>query len=207
MTQRKEHWQQVYSTKATDTVSWYQEHATLSLRLIQATGVAPSGAVIDVGGGASTLVDDLLAQGYTHLTVLDLAGAALDATRQRLGARADQVTWLEADITRTGLPSHAYDIWHDRAVFHFLTDPVDRRAYVWTARDAVKPGGHLIVGTFTEDGPERCSGLPVIRYSADALLAAFGEGFTLERQERELHHTPFGTVQPFLYCCLRRTGP
>lgn len=203
--QRKEHWEQVYSTRATDAVSWFQSHATASLELIRTTGVPPSAALIDVGGGTSTLVDDLLATGYTNLTVLDLAIAALDAARRRLGAAADRVTWREADITRADLPTQAYALWHDRAVFHFLTEPADRRAYVDAVSHAVKSGGHVLVATFAEDGPERCSGLPVLRYSAEALLAAFGEGFTLMRHERETHHTPFGTVQPFNYCWLRKT--
>jgi SAM-dependent methyltransferase len=203
---RKEHWEQVYSTRATDAVSWFQPRATVSLELIRATGVPTTAALIDVGGGASTLVDDLLALGYADLTVLDLAGAALDAAQRRLGPRADRVTWLEADITTAKLPAQAYDIWHDRAVFHFLTEPTDRRAYVDAVLHALRPGGHLLVATFAEDGPERCSGLPVVRYGADALLAEFGPSFRLVRQLRESHHTPFDTVQPFNYCWLRKTA-
>lgn len=202
--QQKDHWEKVYSTKPTDGVSWYQEHADRSLDLIRGTGVRPDASIIDVGGGASTLVDDLLREGYASLTVLDLSGAALAAARTRLGQRASEVTWLEADITRVGLPAQAYDVWHDRAVFHFLTSEDDRKAYVETVLRAVKPGGHVIVATFAEDGPLQCSGLPVRRYSADELHAEFGQPFTLLRHQREEHHTPFGTVQKFVYCYCRR---
>lgn len=205
--QPKEHWERVYTTKPADGVSWFQDHAEQSLRLIRGTGVPLSAAVIDVGGGASTLVDDLLQDGYARLTVLDLSAAALAAARRRLGARADAVQWLEANITTTTLPAHAYDVWHDRAVFHFLTTPQERQAYVEAVLRAVKPGGHVIVATFAADGPTECSGLPVMRYSADELHAEFGAPFTLLRHEQEEHHTPFGTVQKFVYCyCLKRAS-
>ena len=202
----KQHWEHVYETKATDTVSWYQEHAARSLEMIHETGVSKQAAIIDVGGGASTLVDDLLAEGYSDLTVLDLSGAALAAARHRLGALAGKVTWLEADVTRIPLPRHHYDIWHDRAVFHFLTDARDREAYVQRVFHAVKPGGHVIVATFAEDGPEQCSGLPVMRYTADQLHNQFGAAFRLERHSKEAHHTPAGKVQQFVYCYCRVTG-
>jgi SAM-dependent methyltransferase len=205
--QPKEHWERVYTTKPTDGVSWFQDHAEQSLRLIRGTGAPLSAAVIDVGGGASTLVDDLLQDGYWRLTVLDLSAAALAAARRRLGARADAVQWLEANITTAALPAHAYDVWHDRAVFHFLTTPQERQAYVEAVLRAVKPGGHVIVATFAADGPAECSGLPVMRYSADELHAEFGAPFTLLRHEQEEHHTPFGTVQKFVYCyCLKRAS-
>jgi len=203
--QSKEHWEHVYSTKATDAVSWFQEHAENSLRLIQGTGTSPAAAIIDIGGGASTLVDDLLARGYSNLTVLDLSATALSAAQNRLASRADLVTWVEADITRAELPAHAIDVWHDRAVFHFLTASQDRHAYVQAVLRAVKPGGHVIVATFAEDGPTQCSGLPVMRYSADELHAEFGEPFTLVQHEKESHHTPFGTVQQFTYCYCRKS--
>jgi SAM-dependent methyltransferase len=202
--QPKEHWERVYSTKATDAVSWFQAHAYRSLRLIEATGVSKEAPIIDVGGGASTLVDDLLARQYRNVTVLDLSAAALDSAKARLGARAGSVTWLQGDITQTGLPVHAYDLWHDRAVLHFLTAAEDRQAYVKTATDSLKPGGHAIIATFAEDGPLRCSGLPVMRYSAADLHAEFAEAFTLVSHERELHRTPFGTTQQFTYCWLRK---
>lgn len=201
--QPKEHWERVYATKATDAVSWFQAHAEQSMRLIRGTGVPLSGSIIDVGGGASTLVDDLLRDGYTALSVLDLSAAALAAARHRLGARADAVQWIEANITKADLPLHAYDVWHDRAVFHFLTDAVARQAYVDAVLRAVKPGGHVIVATFAEDGPTQCSGLPVMRYSADELHAEFGAPFTLLAHEREEHHTPNGAVQSFVYCYCR----
>jgi len=200
----KTHWETVYSSKSTEAVSWFQPHADLSLNLIKATGVGRGAAIIDVGGGASTLVDDLVAEGYADLTVLDLSAAALKAARKRLGAEADRVCWLEADITKAALPASRYDIWHDRAVFHFLTAPADRDAYVRTVLRAVKPGGHVIVATFAEDGPLQCSGLPVMRYRADELHDQFGAAFTLLQHQKEEHHTPFGTVQQFVYCYCRR---
>ncbi len=162
--------------------------------------------IIDVGGGASTLVDDLVANGYTDLTVLDLSAAALNAARKRLGAQESKVRWIEADITRVELPANRYDIWHDRAVFHFLTDAADRAAYVQTVLRSVKPGGHVIVATFGEDGPLQCSGLPVMRYSADELHDQFGAAFQLLDHRREEHHTPSGAVQQFVYCYCRRTN-
>jgi SAM-dependent methyltransferase len=201
--ERKDHWEQVYSTKPTDGVSWFQAHAEQSLRLIAATGVQLSASIIDVGGGASTLVDDLLARGYTSLAVLDISAAALQAARSRLGAAADRVQWLEGDITTLELPLHSYDVWHDRAVFHFLTSPEQRQAYVRNVLRAVRPGGHVIVSTFADDGPLQCSGLPVMRYSADALHAEFGTQFELVRHEEEAHRTPAGKTQKFVYCYCR----
>ena len=200
----KQHWEQVYSSKASDAVSWFQPHAELSLRLIHQTGLGKDAAIIDVGGGASTLVDDLVAEGYRDVTVLDLSGAALEVAKRRLGARADRVHWLEGDITQVDFPLHRYDIWHDRAVFHFLTDPDDRQAYVEQALHALRPGGHAIVATFAEDGPEKCSGLQVMRYAPDALHAEFGEPFQLLEHVREEHHTPAGAAQQFVYCYCRK---
>lgn len=204
--QAKDHWEKVYSTKATDAVSWFQEHADCSLDLIKATGVGCDAAIIDVGGGASTLTDDLLANGFTNLSVLDLSAIALTAARNRLGSRASGVRWIEADILRANLPADQFDVWHDRAVFHFLTAPEDRAAYVRAVFHSVKPGGHVIVATFAEDGPGQCSGLPVMRYRADELHAEFGESFSLSGHRKETHHTPFGTVQQFVYCYCRRVG-
>jgi ubiquinone/menaquinone biosynthesis C-methylase UbiE len=201
--QSKDHWEQVYTTKGETDLSWFQEHARQSVDLIERTGVSKDAGIIDVGGGASTLVDDLLGKGYSNLTVLDLSEAALAAARARLGASARGVTWLVGDITHIELTQHAYDVWHDRAVFHFLTEPREREAYVRAVLRAVKPGGHVIVATFAEDGPQKCSGLPVMRYSADGLHAEFGAPFKLLQQEREEHHTPSGTVQKFIYCLCR----
>ena len=201
---RKQHWELVYSTKASDTVSWFQDHADQSLRLIHNTGLSKDAAIIDVGGGASTLVDDLLAEGYCDLTVMDLSSAALAVARQRLVKHADCVDWVEGDITQAEFPIHQFDIWHDRAVFHFLTEPADRQAYVDRVMRAVRPGGHVIVATFAEDGPDKCSGLPVMRYQPDALHAEFGDAFLLIEHEKEAHHTPSGSVQQFVYCYCRK---
>jgi 2-polyprenyl-3-methyl-5-hydroxy-6-metoxy-1,4-benzoquinol methylase len=200
----KEHWETVYTTKATDEVSWFQPHARLSLDLIKAAAADKDAGIIDVGGGASTLVDDLLAEGYRDLTVLDLSAAALHAARQRLGAQEGRVRWIEADITQVDLPGKRYDIWHDRAVFHFLTEQKQRDTYVRTVFNAVKPGGHVIVATFGEDGPLQCSGLPVMRYRAEDLHDEFGDAFTLVKHQKEEHHTPSGKVQQFVYCYCRR---
>ena len=200
----KEHWEAVYTSKATDEVSWFQPHARLSLDLIGTAAADKDAGIIDVGGGASTLVDDLLAEGYRDLTVLDLSAAALHAARRRLGMQESKVRWIEADITEVDLPRKRYDVWHDRAVFHFLTTARQRDAYVRTVFNAVKPGGHVIVATFAEDGPLQCSGLPVMRYRADELHDEFGDAFTLLKHQKEEHHTPSGKVQQFVYCYCRR---
>lgn len=203
MTDRRQHWEQVYSDKAVDQVSWFQPHATSSLRLI-ADCAGTDAHIIDVGGGASVLVDDLLDAGYRNLTVLDLADSALATSRQRLGERARQVQWIAGDVTRVALPAALYDVWHDRAVFHFLTDPDDRARYVEQVLKSVKPGGHVIVATFGPGGPLQCSGLDVVRYAPDTLHAEFGAPFRLIRHETEIHHTPAGKEQDFVYCyCVR----
>jgi SAM-dependent methyltransferase len=198
------HWETVYGTKAPDAVSWFRPHLENSLALIERVAANRSTAIIDVGGGASTLVDDLLARGYQNLTVLDIAATALEATKKRLGSAAERVDWLVADMTQVGLPPHTYDVWHDRAVFHFLTALEQRIAYVEKAASAVKHGGHLIVGTFGLDGPAKCSGLDVVRYNAKSLHGEFGERFDLVESLEELHNTPFGSTQQFLYCLLKR---
>jgi ubiquinone/menaquinone biosynthesis C-methylase UbiE len=203
----KEHWNHIYRTRQVDEVSWYQAHPNSSLRLIRAAGVPKTAKIIDVGGGASRLVDELLADGYSELTVLDVSATALDATRERLGARASAVRWIEADITRVDFPPSEYDVWHDRAVFHFLTSAKDRDAYVSAVLKAVKRGGHVIIATFAEDGPDHCSGLPVMRYSADALHCAFGASFELMAEEKEGHETPKGVIQQFVYCYCRKIEP
>ncbi len=203
MTERHQHWEAVYSNKATDQVSWFQPHAASSLRLI--TDCTNTDAhIIDVGGGASVLVDDLLDAGYRNLTVLDLAQAALAVSQARLGERAKPVQWLAGDVTQVDLPIAQYDVWHDRAVFHFLTDPEDRARYVAQVLKSVKPGGHVIVATFGPGGPLQCSGLDVVRYAPDALHAEFGAPFQLLKHETEIHHTPSGKEQEFVYCyCVR----
>ncbi|MBP8019519.1 MAG: class I SAM-dependent methyltransferase [Hylemonella sp.] len=200
----KDHWEKVYSTKAADDVSWFQPHADMSMRLIHDSGLSKGAAIIDVGGGASTLVDDLLNEGYGNITVLDLSGAALETSRSRLGPQADGVQWMEADITHADFEPHSLDLWHDRAVFHFLTSEADRAAYVHQVLRGLKPGGHVIMATFGANGPMQCSGLPVMRYAPDELHAEFGEAFTMLAHEEEVHHTPFGTDQQFIYCLCRK---
>lgn len=181
-------------------MSWYRPHLEVSLALIEEAGAGPSNFIIDVGAGESTLVDDLLARGYSNLTVLDISRAAIAACRERLGGAAERVGWLVADITQTELEPAAYDVWHDRAVFHFLTDPGARKAYVRQVLRALKRGGHLIVSAFGPEGPTHCSELAVVRYDAKSLHAEFGANFRLISSSRQLHKTPFGTTQQFLYC-------
>ena len=202
----KYHWETVYSEKGAEAVSWYQPHADMSLALIGDTGVSRDAPVIDVGGGASTLIDDLLSEGYADLSVLDLSRSALDLAQARLGTRAERVKWIEADVTTVELPENHFDVWHDRAVFHFLISAAHRSAYVANVMRALKPSGHLIMATFAEDGPTSCSGLPVMRYSPAQLHAEFGSGFELIRHEREEHVTPGGTAQRFVYCYFRRAS-
>jgi len=202
----KKHWEKVYTSKDETEVSWFQEHAHLSLKLIRDANISISASIIDVGGGASTFVDDLLANDYQHVTVLDLSGAAMVTAKARIGAHASDVQWLEADILTVGLPTHAYDVWHDRAVFHFLTTEDERNAYVQKVLQSVKPGGLVIVATFAEDGPTKCSGLPVMRYSANDLHSEFGEPFELLGHEKESHHTPDGNEQKFVYCFCRKVA-
>jgi 2-polyprenyl-3-methyl-5-hydroxy-6-metoxy-1,4-benzoquinol methylase len=199
----KTHWEHIYETKAPTQVSWYQEHARFSLQYIRRTGIRKTDAIIDVGGGASTLVDDLVADGYQQISILDVSAVALQLARQRLGTRAVEVNWIEADITQADLPEQAYDLWHDRAVFHFLTQTIDRQRYIETVRHAVRVGGHIILATFAPDGPERCSGLDVVRYSPESLHREFGGDFEVVDSTRETHHTPFGTEQKFIYCYCR----
>jgi ubiquinone/menaquinone biosynthesis C-methylase UbiE len=194
------HWERIYSQKAADEVSWYRPHLETSLALIAQAASSPSASIIDVGGGESTLVDDLLARGYANVTVLDISQTAIDANRERLGNAAERLRWLVADVTQVKLAPASYEVWHDRAVFHFLTEPRDRVAYIRQAARAVKPGGHVIVGAFGLEGPVKCSGLEVVRYDAESLHAEFGARFRLIQSSKELHQTPFGTTQQFLYC-------
>ena len=199
----RSHWENVYLTKPPDAVSWYRPHLDRSFRLIESASPDRNASIIDVGGGESTLVDDLLSRGYHNVTILDISQTALDVTRTRLGDAGERVHWLCADITLANLPANAFDVWHDRAVFHFLVDPCQRQGYVHSVLTAVKPRGHLIVGTFGPEGPTRCSGLHVRRYDADSLHNEFGERFKLVESCEELHETPFGTTQQFLYCSFR----
>ena len=196
----KTHWEKVYATKAPETVSWYRPHLETSLALIERAAAVYSASIIDVGGGESTLVDDLLARGHGNITVLDVSRTAIEVTKKRLGLAAEHVRWLVDDVTRADLSNSAYDVWHDRAVFHFLTEPDQRAAYVRNVARSVKRDGHVIVSTFGPEGPMKCSGLDVVRYDADSLHDQFGAHFRLVESSKELHRTPFGTTQQFLYC-------
>jgi 2-polyprenyl-3-methyl-5-hydroxy-6-metoxy-1,4-benzoquinol methylase len=198
------HWTQVYQAKSPNEVSWYQERPELSLAFIDRAHIARDAALIDVGAGASTLVDHLIASGYVDITLLDLSEAALNTARARLGAAAARLIWLVGDITSIALSQHRYDLWHDRAVFHFLTDPVQQEQYVAQVRHAVKPGGHVIMATFAPDGPEQCSGLNTSRYDAQSLHKVFGNGFELVNSARETHITPWGGEQKFVTCYCRK---
>lgn len=200
---RKAHWENIYATKQAGEVSWYQTHAQVSLELIESLAPARTSAIIDVGGGASVLVDDLLTAGYANLTVLDISRAALDQARSRLGPRSTAIRWLEADVLAAALPRAAFDVWHDRAVFHFLTDAADRRRYVDQVKRALKPGGAIVIGTFAEDGPKKCSGLDVARYTADELHAELGPEFVLVTTRRQEHVTPWSAPQAFTFCACR----
>ena len=195
----QEHWDTIYAGKAADRVSWYRPHLERSLEFIEAARIARSAPIIDVGGGSSTLVDDLLERGFSDLTVLDLSPAAIAAAKTRLGRRAGSVEWIVADVTR-------FEFWHDRAVFHFLRESDARRRYVEAVRRALKPGGHIVVATFGLAGPERCSGLEVMRYDADGLHDEFGPPFEKVASREEVHRTPWGSEQEFIYCYCRVAG-
>jgi ubiquinone/menaquinone biosynthesis C-methylase UbiE len=199
----KTHWDSTYEQHGSAHVSWFRPHLDLSLDLIRHAAPSPQAAIIDVGGGASTLVDDLLAAQYRDVTVLDISAAALAVAQNRLGSAASSVSWIDGDITRIELAAARYDVWHDRAVFHFLTSPADRERYVATVKRALKPGGHVIMATFASDGPEKCSGLPVARFDAGSLHAQFGGQFELLDSRRETHLTPTGKEQHFVYCFCR----
>ena len=209
MTDPRDHWQAVYQTKGEQQTSWFRPHLDESLRLIDWLHLAADTPVIDVGAGRSTLVDDLLARGFTDISVLDISAAALEAAKARVDSAATapgvSVQWIASDVLDADLPSSHYGLWHDRAVFHFLTDPADQARYVALARRCLREGGILLISTFAADGPEKCSGLPVCRYDADALAARFGEGFTRIADSREIHRTPFATEQSFTTLLLRRS--
>lgn len=200
---RRTHWETVYATKAENEVSWFQNNPAPSLEAIALTGATPASAIIDIGGGASRLVDQLLALGFVDVTVLDLSAAALDTAKARLGTPAAKVRWLVADVT-TWEPTATYDVWHDRAAFHFLTGENDRAAYVARLERALKPGGYAIIATFAPDGPERCSGLPVLRYDAESLGRVLGPAFKLIHTSRHEHATPWDSRQVFQFSVFRR---
>ncbi len=197
--ERKQHWEQVYTNRSPTDVSWFQPRPEISLSLIEASGIGHDDAIIDMGGGASRLVDHLLDAGYHDVSVLDIAGAALRHAQQRLGERASRVGWIEADATQFEPPKH-YSLWHDRAVFHFLTDAADRAAYRQRLAQGLRAGGHLIIATFALDGPTMCSNLPVQRYSPQTLSEELGEAFELVETRTELHITPAQKEQRFVYC-------
>jgi len=201
--ERREHWEKVYNTKAPESVSWYQPHLETSFGLIERVCPGRKCSVIDVGGGEATLVDDLVEAGYRDVTVLDLSEKALLVARERLGTRAAAVTWTQGDITLSRLEPARYDVWHDRAVFHFLTSSADRQRYVSQVAWSVRPGGYVIVATFGPEGPDKCSGLPVARYDAAGLHRQFGAKFQLMESSTEIHATPIGTTQQFVYCLCR----
>lgn len=198
------HWEGVYATKAETAVSWYQRHSYRSLAYVTALASKAS-HIVDIGGGASTLVDDLMERGYANVTVLDIADAALAKAKSRLGANASRVTWIVADITRWR-PPRSYDVWHDRAVFHFLTKAEDQDAYIRTLQAGTGPGAAVVMATFALDGPDKCSGLPVQRYSPQTLAARLGSPFVLVEEARETHATPWGSQQQFSYAVLRRSS-
>jgi len=200
---REQHWNSVYEDKGTTEVSWYQRTPEMSLAIIEPLAVAKDAAIIDIGGGASTLAASLLDQGFTDLTVLDVSARALELAQDRLGPDARRVCWLREDVL-SWTPGQAYALWHDRALFHFLVDPASRQRYVETLLTGLARGGLLIIGTFALDGPDQCSGLPVARYDAARLGAALGKGFLLLDERREEHHTPIGAVQPFTWTTFRR---
>jgi len=200
---RKAHWENVYRTKGENEVSWFQESPAPSLELIDLARPAPAAAIVDIGGGASHLVDALIDRGFIDVTVLDLSEAALDAARTRLGDKATRARWIAADVTEWR-PTQLFDIWHDRAAFHFLTTAADQAAYVERLEKAVKPGGHVIIGTFAMNGPERCSGLPIVRHDAASLGKVLGGDFELLHTRLHDHATPWAAIQHFQFSLFRR---
>jgi len=202
----QDHWESVYRSKDFDSLSWYAPHLAESLRLIQQLCPDKASAVVDVGGGESTLVDDLLLDQYLDLSVLDISGTAIEFTKRRLGPQSDQVNWHVGDVTQYDFGAKRFDLWHDRAVFHFLTEPIARQAYVGQVRRFVKPGGHVLIATFGPEGPLQCSGLDVVRFDADRLSQVFGDGFNLLGQHLVNHYTPAGTKQQFLYAWMQVVG-
>ncbi|WGD52279.1 class I SAM-dependent methyltransferase [Bradyrhizobium sp. CB1650] len=205
MSDRSTHWENVYATKGETEVSWFQDRPAISLEMIRAANPDHAAAIIDIGGGASRLVDCLLREGYRRLAVLDLSAHALDAAKRRIGDGAAVIDWIVADVT-TWQPAKTYDVWHDRAAFHFLTDPHDRADYVERLRAAVAPGGQVIIATFAPDGPEKCSGLPVQRHDSASLAVELGPEFELVETRRETHHTPWHSTQAFQFSRFRRRG-
>jgi SAM-dependent methyltransferase len=201
----QEHWDAAYAGRGTTAVSWYQPTPTVSIRAIGRLELPGDAAVIDVGGGASSLVEGLIDAGWRDITVLDISQVALDELRARVGAQAP-VTLVRANVLEWE-PTRRFDVWHDRAVFHFLVEEGDRKRYVGTLRRALRPGGFVVIGTFAPDGPQRCSGLPVVRYGADELADVLGSAFEPVETEREVHITPSGVAQPFTWLTARLRTP
>lgn len=201
--ERQAHWNATYQGKGETGVSWFEETPELSLEMIVGAGAGLDSSLIDIGGGASRLVDTLVARGWTSLTVLDISPSALDIARKRMGAAASGVRWIVGDVTQWE-PEKTYDVWHDRAAFHFLTDPADRAAYADRLRRGLADGGHAVIATFAPDGPERCSGLPVVRYDSQRLASALGSPFELVESRRHVHETPWGSPQAFQISILRK---
>lgn len=197
------YWEGVYQRSSPMSSSWFQHEASRSLELLAGLGVGPTSNIIDVGGGDSTLVDGLVARRMGRVTVLDVSRTALLRSRTRLGSNSEAVTWVEGDVLRADLPSHSYDVWHDRALFHFLTDREDRLRYVAAATSALRPGGAVLIATFALEGPERCSGLQVVRYDPEMIASEFGDAFSLASAVRDVHRTPWGAEQQFTWAVLR----
>jgi SAM-dependent methyltransferase len=204
MTSRASHWDRIYGSQRAEQVSWFRPHLNVSIELLLSAGLNPHSRVIDIGGGASTFVDDLLDRGVEHVTVLDISTAALQVARDRLGDRAARVRWIVSDVCGVELDAQSVDLWHDRAVLHFLTDPVDVDCYVRLANQAIAVGGHAVIGGFASDGPEQCSGLPVVRRDPEQIAALFAERFRLTAARREMHSTPRGAAQSFAYALLQK---
>jgi hypothetical protein len=196
----QDHWERIYQTKSPQETSWFEPHLQTSLDWVVEGVPDRSASIIDVGGGESTLVDDLLGLQYLSLTVLDVADAAINKSRQRLGAKASNIKWLVGNVLEVSLLPRAYDLWHDRAVFHFLTEPDQRLTYRRQLTSSLKIGGHVVIATFGPQGPEKCSGLDTKRYDAESLQHELGRDFSLVKSSVVQHQTPFGTTQQFLYC-------
>ncbi|WP_034058382.1 class I SAM-dependent methyltransferase [Lacinutrix jangbogonensis] len=200
---RKKHWETVYETKNPDQVSWTQQTPKTSLKFIKSFGIKKTASIIDIGGGDSKLVDNLLAEGFTNITVLDISAQALEKAKKRLGEKANQVHWIVCDITEFE-PNTTFDVWHDRAAFHFLTTDTQIKKYIKTARASVS--GFLTIGTFSENGPEKCSGLKIKQYNEEELALKFKDGFDKIKCVTEDHLTPFNTTQNFLFCSFKARG-
>ena len=201
---KKGHWENVYSTKQLNEVSWYQPNPSVSLQFVNELGISPNNSIIDIGGGDSLLVDHLLDAGFTDITVLDISEAAIERAKKRLGARAEQVHWIVSDITDFR-PERSYDFWHDRATFHFLTTDSEIQTYLAISQDALVSGGKLMIGTFAENGPEKCSGLPVKQYSEESMSQTIRRWFEKIKCIHTDHITPFNTIQHFLFCSFNKS--